>query len=70
MPELKNRSLEEIDELFVHNVPAWKFKTYRTTIQDEALAEVRRQEDEDEEDEKKQSPRSEHVSQAKGGGST
>lgn len=41
MPELKGRTLEEIDELFVNNVPAWKFRTYQTTIQDEALAEVR-----------------------------
>lgn len=41
MPELKGRTLEEIDELFVNKVPAWKFKTYQTTIQEEALAEVR-----------------------------
>lgn len=45
MPELKGRTLEEIDELFVNNVPAWQFKTYQTTIQDEALAEVRRREE-------------------------
>lgn len=41
MPELKGRTLEEIDELFINNVPAWKFKSYKTTIQDEALAEIR-----------------------------
>lgn len=46
MPELKGRTLEEIDELFVSKVPAWKFKTYQTTIQDEALAEVREREHE------------------------
>lgn len=44
MPELKGRTLEEIDELFANNVSPWKFKTYQTTIQEEALAEVRRQE--------------------------
>lgn len=44
MPELKGRTLEEIDELFTNKVPPWKFKTYQTTIQEEALAEVRRQE--------------------------
>lgn len=44
MPELKGRTLEEIDELFVNRVPAWKFKTYQTTIQDGALAEVRARE--------------------------
>lgn len=43
MPELKGRTLEEIDELFANKVPPWKFKTYQTTIQEEALAEVRGQ---------------------------
>lgn len=41
MPELKGRTLEEIDELFTNRVPAWKFKSYRTTIQEQAMAEVR-----------------------------
>ncbi|KUI59800.1 General alpha-glucoside permease [Cytospora mali] len=41
MPELKGRTLEEIDELFAKKVPAWKFKNYKTTIQNEALAELR-----------------------------
>lgn len=51
MPELKGRTLEEIDELFINRVPAWKFKTYQTTIQEEAMAEIRRQEGvEDEKD--------------------
>lgn len=40
MPELKGRTLEEIDELFNNRVPAWKFATYRTTIQDQAMAQV------------------------------
>lgn len=44
MPELKGRTLEEIDELFSNKVPAWKFKNYKTTIQEQALAEVRGQE--------------------------
>lgn len=44
MPELKGRTLEEIDELFAEKVPAWKFKSYKTTIQEKAMAEVRKQE--------------------------
>ena len=30
MPEMKDRSSEEIDELFIKGVPARKFKKYRT----------------------------------------
>jgi MFS transporter, SP family, sugar:H+ symporter len=30
MPELKGRSLEEVDELFAAKLPAWKFKSYKT----------------------------------------
>lgn len=30
MPEMKDRSLEEIDELFIRCVPARKFKKFRT----------------------------------------
>lgn len=30
MPEMKDRSLEEIDELFIKGVPARKFKKHRT----------------------------------------
>lgn len=45
MPELKGRTLEEIDELFTEKVPAWKFKSYKTTVQEKAMAEVRKQED-------------------------
>lgn len=30
MPELKGRSLEEVDELFATKLPAWKFKEYKT----------------------------------------
>lgn len=44
MPELKGRTLEEIDELFLNKVPPWQFKNYKTTIQEQALAEVRGQE--------------------------
>lgn len=45
MPELKGRTLEEIDELFTEKVPAWKFKSYKTTVQEKAMAEVRKHED-------------------------
>lgn len=45
MPELKGRTLEEIDELFTEKVPAWNFKSYKTTVQEKAMAEVRKQED-------------------------
>lgn len=44
MPELKGRTLEEIDELFANKVSPRQFKTYQTKIQEEALAEVRGQE--------------------------
>jgi hypothetical protein len=38
MPELKGRSLEDIDELFDAGLPAWKFKQYECTdINREAL---------------------------------
>jgi hypothetical protein len=41
IPELKGRTLEEVDELFAKQVPARMFKSYVTTIQEEALAELR-----------------------------
>ncbi len=44
LPELKGRTLEEIDELFERKIPAWKFKTTKTNIMDEALKEVRNRE--------------------------
>lgn len=31
MPELKGCNLEEIDQLFDANIPAWKFASYKTT---------------------------------------
>lgn len=43
LPELKGRTLEEIDELFANKVPPREFKAYQTMIQEEALAEVRGQ---------------------------
>ncbi|KAK3988747.1 general substrate transporter [Cladorrhinum sp. PSN332] len=43
-PETKGRTLEEIDELFERKIPAWKFKTTRTNMMDEALKEVREKE--------------------------
>ncbi|OAA57983.1 General substrate transporter [Niveomyces insectorum RCEF 264] len=45
MPELKGRSLEEIDELFANRVSAWKFKSYQTTILHQALQDVQKRED-------------------------
>ncbi|KAG7284582.1 hypothetical protein NEMBOFW57_010960 [Staphylotrichum longicolle] len=41
LPELKGRTLEEIDELFERRISAWKFKTTKTHIMDEALKEVK-----------------------------
>ncbi|KAK0714117.1 general substrate transporter [Lasiosphaeria miniovina] len=43
LPELKGRTLEEIDELFERRIGAWKFKGTKTNIMDEALKEVREQ---------------------------
>lgn len=37
IPEMKGRSLEEIDQLFAAKVPAWrssKFQTTRSTVED------------------------------------
>jgi hypothetical protein len=42
LPELKGRTLEEIDELFDRGISAWKFKTTKTHIMDEALKEVKK----------------------------
>lgn len=33
MPELKGRSLEDMDELFAAKLPAWRFKDYDSTDQ-------------------------------------
>jgi hypothetical protein len=41
LPELKGRTLEEIDELFERRVPAWKFKTTKANIMDEARKEMK-----------------------------
>jgi hypothetical protein len=39
MPELKGRSLEDVDELFAAGLPAWRFKQYECTgINTDALA--------------------------------
>ena len=40
IPELKGRSLEEIDELFENKVPMLGFKTYETKILDNVVKEV------------------------------
>tara|TARA_R110002060_G_scaffold6739_4_gene10203 strand:- start:615 stop:812 length:198 start_codon:yes stop_codon:yes gene_type:complete len=36
MPEMKGRSLEELDEIFEARTPTWKFKQFQCTIRDEA----------------------------------
>lgn len=36
MPEMKGRSLEELDEIFTARVPARKFKEFVCTTKDEA----------------------------------
>lgn len=41
MPELKGRSLEEIDELFLHKVSVRSFSKYKTTVADEAAREMK-----------------------------
>ncbi|KAI0175521.1 general substrate transporter [Hypoxylon sp. FL1284] len=40
VPETKGRTLEEIDELFANRVSVREFKTFKTSIMDEALKEV------------------------------
>lgn len=40
IPELKGRSLEEIDELFENKVPTSEFKSFETKILDKALKDV------------------------------
>ncbi len=41
MPEMKGRSLEELDEIFAARTPAWKFKEFQTIIRDEAAHDMR-----------------------------
>ncbi|PSK60720.1 hypothetical protein B9Z65_870 [Elsinoe australis] len=41
IPEMKGRTLEEIDEMFMHGVRPRKFKSYVTTIHDEAMMDVK-----------------------------
>jgi MFS transporter, SP family, general alpha glucoside:H+ symporter len=36
VPEISNRTYEEMDELFANKVPAWKFKSYVTAAQERA----------------------------------
>ncbi|KAK3345815.1 general substrate transporter [Lasiosphaeria hispida] len=45
LPELKGRTLEEIDELFERRIPAWKFKSTQTHIHEEALRVVKDRDD-------------------------
>lgn len=40
IPELKGRSLEEIDELFENRVPTFEFNSFETKILDKALKDV------------------------------
>lgn len=41
MPELKSRTLEEIDELFLNRVSVKNFSKFKTTIGEEAAREVK-----------------------------
>ncbi|KAI3333145.1 general substrate transporter [Ustulina deusta] len=41
IPETKGRTLEEIDELFNNRVSVRRFKTYQTTIKDEAMKDIK-----------------------------
>ena len=43
MPEMKGRSLEELDEIFEAGVPARKFKQYECKIIQEAKHEINAQ---------------------------
>ncbi|KAK3367616.1 general substrate transporter [Podospora didyma] len=45
LPELKGRTLEEIDELFERRIPTWKFKSTKTNIMDDALKELKDQQE-------------------------
>lgn len=40
IPEMKGRSLEELDELFENHVSVKKFRKYHTRIQDDAVHDV------------------------------
>lgn len=40
MPEMKGRSLEELDEIFEAGIPARKFKQYECRIVEEAMHEL------------------------------
>ena len=40
MPEMKGRSLEELDELFVNKVSVKNFPKYQCTVLEEALHDV------------------------------
>ncbi|KAG8624009.1 hypothetical protein KVT40_008985 [Elsinoe batatas] len=41
IPEMKGRTLEEIDEMFMHRVGARKFHAYVSTIHDEAMMDIK-----------------------------
>jgi hypothetical protein len=40
MPEMKGRSLEELDEIFVAGTPVRKFSEYQCVIREEAVHDV------------------------------
>ncbi|KAI0505142.1 general substrate transporter [Xylaria bambusicola] len=62
VPETKGRSLEEIDELFNNRVSVRRFKTYQTTIIEDAVKDVK---DRRGGSEKTIGPATEHVDHAK-----
>jgi hypothetical protein len=41
LPEMKGRSLEELDELFIENVSVRDFTKYATRIKEEAIQDVK-----------------------------
>jgi hypothetical protein len=41
MPEMKGRSLEELDEIFAAGTPARKFSEYQCVIREEAVHNVK-----------------------------
>jgi hypothetical protein len=40
IPEMKGRTLEELDEIFADRVPVRKFRTYQCTVREEARRDV------------------------------
>ena len=41
MPEMKGRSLEELDEMFIERISVRKFPSYQAKIKEEAIRDVK-----------------------------